>query len=140
MIVEDLAKRVADHQAIDWESNDTSDPIVAGLKKIYDYHQAIARNSDTKYAANQHSPGAWANLNLIEQIGQGTYGEVYRAFDPVLQRDVALKVVRNPDTSLLDSDDFIAEAQRLAQVRHRHVMAVMARHITARKWVFGANC
>lgn len=124
MNTEDLAQRLADGETIDWGLIDESDPVIAALKKISKYYQGITNSSDTKPTQSVQRLGEWGNLQLIESIGHGSYGEVFRAFDPVLQRDVALKVVRNPQECMLDSDDFIAEAQRLAQVRHRNVMAV----------------
>ena len=35
----------------------------------------------------------WGRLKLFERLGEGTFGEVYRAFDPQLERDVAVKLL-----------------------------------------------
>ena len=58
-------------------------------------------------------------------IGEGGMGQVYRARDTTLQRDVALKVlpaafVRDPDRLAR----FIREAQILAALNHPHVAAI----------------
>ena len=37
--------------------------------------------------------GTWGPLELLERIGEGTFGEVYRSRDP-LQREVAVKLLR----------------------------------------------
>jgi serine/threonine protein kinase len=37
--------------------------------------------------------GSWGPLKLIQKVGKGSFGEVYRAFDTTLQREVALKLL-----------------------------------------------
>ena len=37
--------------------------------------------------------GTWGPLRLIQRVGQGSFGEVYRAFDTTLEREVALKLL-----------------------------------------------
>lgn len=123
MNTEGLAQRVADGQQVDWDSLDHSDPVVSGLHKISKYLHHLTTEPVSPPAAASRC-GEWGNLLLIETIGKGSFGEVYRALDPVLQRDVALKVITDPEHCMLDAEDFISEAQRLAQVRHRNVMAV----------------
>ncbi len=63
----------------------------------------------------------WGHLRVLARVGEGSSGEVYRAFDTVLEREVALKLV---DGELLQGRAFLAEARRLAQVRHANVLAV----------------
>jgi len=56
---------------------------------------------------------------ILSPIGAGGMGEVYRARDTKLGRDVALKVI--PDTFALDPDRlarFQREAQVLASLNH----------------------
>src|SRR5687767_2645363 len=40
--------------------------------------------------------GTWGGLRLIEELGRGSFGCVYRAWDDTLARDVALKIIRLP--------------------------------------------
>ena len=37
--------------------------------------------------------GTWGPFRLLEKVGQGSFGEVYRAFDTTLEREVALKLL-----------------------------------------------
>ena len=66
-------------------------------------------------------PADWGHLRLTEVIGEGSYGVVYRARDPILDRDVALKL--RTSGSAKDAE-YIEEARRLARVRHPNVLAV----------------
>lgn len=59
------------------------------------------------------------------KLGAGAFGTVYRAFDPILDRDVALKVL-NPGM-MSDGkrvERFLREAKAAAQLRHPHIVAV----------------
>ncbi len=67
----------------------------------------------------------WGHLRAIEQIGEGAYGQVYRAYDTVLDREVALKLRHpSPKAEIVNNAAFIEEARRLAQVRHPNVLSV----------------
>src|SRR6187402_2939314 len=67
----------------------------------------------------------WGHLAVLASIGVGGFGEVYRAFDPMLHREVALKLRRTGNQfAPVAGRAFIEEARRLAQVRHPHVLAV----------------
>src|ERR1041385_624837 len=65
------------------------------------------------------------HFNLLEEIGRGGMGSVFRAFDPSLNREVAIKVLR-PD---LASDpkflnDFLQEARAAASISHPHIVQI----------------
>src|SRR6266571_4317149 len=72
------------------------------------------------------TPGTRLGLyEVIAQIGAGGMGEVYRARDTKLNRDVALKVL--PDAFASDVDRFERfkrEAQVLASLNHPHIAAI----------------
>ena len=62
---------------------------------------------------------------IVSALGAGGMGEVYRARDTKLSRDVALKVI--PDTFALDPDRlarFTREAHVLASLNHPHIAAI----------------
>ena len=69
-----------------------------------------------------HSLGPY---QIVGKLGEGGMGEVYRARDSKLGRDVALKVI--PETFALDPDRlarFKREAQVLASLNHPHIAAI----------------
>ena len=70
-------------------------------------------------------PERWGSLVVRERVGAGVFGEVYRAYDEQLQREVALKLLRVGSRS---SDRLAAkvlnEGRLLARLRHPNVVLV----------------
>ena len=67
----------------------------------------------------------WGHLEIFEKLGEVGFGAVYRAWDPTLEREVALKVIGSVITppSGLGSSKF-QEARMLARIRHPNVVVV----------------
>ncbi len=66
-----------------------------------------------------------SHYKVIEKIGQGGMGEVYRAEDTSLKRDVAIKVL--PEQFTKDPQRlarFEREAQLLASLNHPNIAAI----------------
>ncbi|NVB77904.1 MAG: serine/threonine protein kinase [Kofleriaceae bacterium] len=62
---------------------------------------------------------------VIEPIGSGTMGLVVAAFDPTLDRKVAIKVVRlDPSGTTSGRQRLIREAQAMAKLQHPNVVTV----------------
>ena len=57
---------------------------------------------------------------LLDKVGEGAFGEVYRAWDVTLEREVALKLMRaaQEDPALLQ------EARMLARLRNPNIVTV----------------
>jgi serine/threonine protein kinase len=74
---------------------------------------------------DQDLPATIGRFQILCTLGRGAFGTVYRAFDPHLERDVALKV---PHRGTLDSDQaterFLREARLAAQLRHPHIVPI----------------
>ena len=64
-------------------------------------------------------------FELIETVGMGAFGTVYKARDPQLDRVVAIKVPRAGNiTTGEDRDRFLREARSVAQLRHPGIVSV----------------
>ena len=67
----------------------------------------------------------FGRFDLMEEVGQGGYGTVYRAHDPQLDREVAIKL---PRAGILvndrDVDGFLREARAVGRLRHPHIVPV----------------
>ena len=70
-------------------------------------------------------PKRLGRYELVEPLGAGGFGQVWKAYDPELRRHVAVKVPRTDRGQLPASiDRFLAEAQRVAQLRHPGIVPV----------------
>jgi tetratricopeptide (TPR) repeat protein len=68
---------------------------------------------------------AWGDFRLLERVGHGGFGEVYRAWDPRLEREVALKLLL--PSSVSGEEEYRAllrEARALASLQHPNIVHV----------------
>ena len=66
----------------------------------------------------------WGHLRLLEELGRGAFGRVFRAWDNTLAREVALKILRLEALDEAALSAVLREGQMLARIRHRHVVTV----------------
>lgn len=70
-------------------------------------------------------PQRIGRFEIRARLGEGAFGTVYRAYDPHLDREVALKVAKpGMLTTPLRIDRFLREARASAQLRHPHIVPV----------------
>jgi serine/threonine protein kinase len=70
------------------------------------------------------SLGSLGRFQLRERLGDGGFGQVYRAYDPRLDRDVAVKVLKQPDPVERVMERFFREARAAARLDHPNIVAV----------------
>ncbi len=65
---------------------------------------------------------SYGKYQVLEQVGEGGFGRVYRALDPLLKRDVAIKTctLREPEMRAR----FVREAEIVASLKHPHIVTV----------------
>lgn len=76
-------------------------------------------------AAEMRVPARFANFILLDQLGKGGMGAVYKAYDETLGRTVALKVMQQSigqDRAFVEQ--FLQEARALAAINHPHIVQI----------------
>jgi eukaryotic-like serine/threonine-protein kinase len=113
----DVAAALADGTPVDWDAaaqsigTDEERRVLAELRFI----AGVVRPT----------PGdSWGPLRILEHVGRGTFGDVYRAWDSRLDREVALKILRRSDHDEARVSTVIQEGRLLARVRHPSVVTV----------------
>lgn len=66
--------------------------------------------------------GRFGKYDILEQIGQGGFGKVYRGHDPQLHRTVAIKTCTARDPNLRQR--FVREARLAAGLQHPNIVTV----------------
>lgn len=66
----------------------------------------------------------WGTLQILEYVGGGSFGDVHRALDTTLGREVALKIIPAFVRDLRGEGEVVREARLLARVRHPNVVTV----------------
>ena len=62
---------------------------------------------------------------LERELGEGSFGQVWRAFDPLLNRAVAIKLPREDRTwTPAEIDQFLAEGRKIARLEHPNILPV----------------
>ena len=119
-----LAEAVSDSTSVDWDDESGAhpalDPAIQGLRKVEAVASAFRRASVGASENTGRAVRSWGHLEVLELVGEGSFGVVYRAHDPLLDRGVALKLRREGSSNR----QFIEEGRRLARVRHPNVLTV----------------
>jgi serine/threonine protein kinase len=122
-----VASRILEGEPIDWEAlrrepasdpGRSLEPQLRLLESLSRFNRATQRAGMNE--AEARTPERWGHLEIIERIGGGSFADVYHAWDARLERDVALKLLRQP----APDERAIAEACLLAKVRHPNVVTV----------------
>ena len=132
-----LAESVADGTSIDWDAIEKDTPpedraflkqlsVLARLSEIHRTLDEPAAPLPVAARRSQSAPaiGTWAHLTLLERLGGGTFGEVYRAWDRQLEREVALKLLKGSGADDPETSRITREGRLLARVRHPNVITV----------------
>jgi hypothetical protein len=69
-------------------------------------------------------PVLLGRFELVELLGEGAFGTVFRARDPHLDREVAVKVPRDALATPADKERFLREAKAAATIQHPNVCPI----------------
>jgi serine/threonine-protein kinase len=138
-LVAGLAGAILDGTPIDWTSaessaDDEARPVVRQLRllsAVADIHRRSpspyprSLSARTTTADRAEQPKTWGHLRVLERIGRGSFGDVFRAWDTRLDREVALKLLpaRAP-AGRQRAASVIEEGRLLARVRHPNVVTI----------------
>ncbi len=141
----DLAAAVADGDPINWsaaESSHSKSEAVRQLRTldaVGDFHRRMAKLVDQTLVeqnkpaelARQGEPWHWGRLEILERVGEGSNGEVFRAWDPHLSRQVALKLLRDRCSEAAVGSAVIREASMMARLNHPNVATIYGADLIA---------
>lgn len=124
----DLAASIADGEAVDWAAVEGSargeeKAVLRALQDIAGIAEAHRSWQAEPLASDSADPERWGDLEILGRLGEGSYGDVFRALDPRLDREVALKLLRD-DGAEANGDRAVREGRLLARVRHPNVATV----------------
>jgi hypothetical protein len=132
-----LAGSVSDDRPVDWNAESAAGVdgaevrALRDLAAIADFNRRLQRESSSPEggppsAAPGQEPERWGHLLLLESLGAGRHGEVWRCWDQRLHREVALKWLRPAaaDGSGPDERVLTDEARALARIHDPGVVAV----------------
>ena len=69
-------------------------------------------------------PSRIGRFELIEPLGMGSFGAVFRARDTQLDREVAVKIPRRQQIQKAEVAEVMHEARVAAQLRHPHIVTI----------------
>jgi tetratricopeptide (TPR) repeat protein len=130
----ELAEAVADGCPPDWASAEgcSADPgerrVIANLRAVQSIHGLMTlrttRRADETGRITLSRGETWGGLEVREHVGRGRFGDVYRVWDPALEREVALKLIRHGDGEGAVETRVVEEGRLMARVRHPNVVMI----------------
>src|SRR6185503_15538567 len=130
-LLDQIAGAVLDSEEVDWataesSADESARPFIRHLRLVASVGQ-LHRSIEPPAPSASSREGAgdqWGHLRLIEQIGRGTFGEVFRAWDTRLDREVALKLLPAASSPTGHESTITHEGRLLARVRHPNVVTI----------------
>jgi TolB-like protein/tRNA A-37 threonylcarbamoyl transferase component Bud32 len=140
-LIDDLADAILDGSPIDWAAAESSAenaarPLIRQLRvlaAVAELHRSTPQRTLTLSQVPSSrlepdvsdAPALWGHLRIIEPIGRGGFGQVYRAWDTRLDREVALKLLpADRSSGERAASAIIHEGRLLARVRHPNVVTI----------------
>jgi serine/threonine-protein kinase len=133
-----LLESLADGAEIDWVATEAAAKSADERRRygnlrlvarVAELHRTLVLEEDVHPAprvagAPVADPDTWGHLSIRARLASGAFGQVFRAHDPQLSRDVALKLLRGDISPHRPVERLLAEARTLAKVRHPNVVTV----------------
>jgi hypothetical protein len=151
-LIDRAIEAVADRAPVDWDMLDSQAPdaerellkCLRILDGISELHRSSQDDMDPAEESPGESPGEsiaqpaatgpvamtedrsdwWGRYRLIERVGEGSFGNVYRAWDPELEREIAIKILHRRVADSHLRERLLREGRALARVRDPNVVSV----------------
>src|SRR5262245_66319949 len=68
----------------------------------------------------------WGRYLLLETCGEGSFGSVHHAWDPELEREIAIKILHEDRVDVSRKERLLREGRALAQIQQPNVVRVLA--------------
>lgn len=144
-MIERAIASVADRAAVDWDALereiDSADDkalldclrILGGVGNLHrtinvdtaSSDRATLPNSDAGNDTRVPLSSMWGRFRIDQQVGEGGFGRVYRAWDPELEREIAIKILHRRVADSRLRETLLREGRALAKIRHPHVVNVL---------------
>jgi serine/threonine protein kinase len=109
--------------------------IIGGEIAERDSELSTAEVSSQEVADQDDSVATLGEFELIARIGRGSMGEVYRAWQPSTNRQVAVKMLLRPGDDEL-ARRFSREIHALGRVDHYNVVRVFSSEVVGDRWFY----
>ena len=121
-----LARAIVERLPVDWKTALAESSGDAEQRDLIHELEVIAEIAAVHHVSERGvaPEKTWGPFRIFERIGQGSYGDVYRALDTRLDREVALKLLRQANTPSEIETTAIDEARLLASVQHPNVVTI----------------
>ncbi|MDF1666374.1 MAG: protein kinase, partial [Planctomycetota bacterium] len=102
---------------------------------------SVRRRSSGRFTLFESDEILADRYRIIEELGRGAMGIVYRAWDLKLQREVALKTLREEsDDDPIRSERFRREIESLSGLQHPHIVGVHDAGLFEDRFWFVMDC
>jgi Tol biopolymer transport system component len=130
--LDDLIHAICEGTPVDWDALEQTGNasfrskvaalrVVAGIARV---HRTEPTETPASGGTPPDVPRRWGHLDVLEHIASGAFGDVYRAWDPQLDREVALKLLRRASDAGAHTDEVVDEGRLLARLRHPHIVSI----------------
>jgi hypothetical protein len=143
-LIDRAIEAVADGAPVDWDVLDSQAPdeerellrclrILDGIAEVHRSTQDDADPAEESVprpaargpeALSGDGSDSWGRYRLIERVGEGSFGSVYRAWDPELEREIAIKILHRRVADSHLRERLLHEGRALAKVRDHNVVSV----------------
>jgi serine/threonine protein kinase len=109
----------------EWDKVDGHSGSTSSQGGVQPRDQASGRALVKNVATSKRAARRLNRFEILDVLGEGHHATVYRAFDPFLERQVALKLPRPGVAHAARTlDRFLGEARALARLRHPRIVPV----------------